>query len=593
MSAFDASELQKLAEIAKIIQKKKKEEEEEDGIDVSHIPTIKEMRRNKNIKKQQLLEYIDLYQQKVIKLIALKNKLLKQHRKKVSDLHNQLFKALGQHETKQSKNQVNTEQKNNDNNTHQYTAKQIENLMLFQTKLLQRIKDQKIIIQQFEAAKQIQIISKNNSKIKRNTSKLIASPLEFLYFIYAPSHCKPFENINKINIEKQLNLIKYCVNHKFNSNAIELTKPFLNAGMIELNNCERAASFHNILLQFISDKWLFECNKNNINQWDEFNISRCLYLPMDQFINLFGYGCYDKTVLCFIYDLMLWIIDIKYNFKAFEADFLQNKNNASVFAMNIIKAVYPNELNINQTWIKYLNNYWTPNKILNQIKRYNENNNGHWTLLFKQKLVKDNDKNDECFFENGVFTKNFGNPNAGLYSILDSINYDLYRDNNGKLVFLMLWPNITRINEKCQCQGMIWYQKSTPMNKKVRGYQQIMVPYPGNTKIEFCGISQSIRKCLLDGSTKGWYAIGATTDWRDKCIPGPIVFGNGVEVKHTEFYVFDIQCAINDYGKNILFLSGDWMMYNIALIVAEMIFDRTYIIKESLNKLYPLTLDLD
>ena len=219
------------------------------------------------------------------------------------------------------------------------TKKQISKMMQFQARLLQRVKEQKEHIEDLERQKESQKAQIDQQTVNLQTLRAeyakhpnpkykvmvsIDSPLEFLYFVYGPSNCKPFPSINKISTEKQAELIRPYLSSTSTLNALDVVKPFVEAGMKELDTYHRASSFYCILFNFVKDNELFHSNDsvNKLTQWNEFHISRSLFLPMEQFMILFGtkrdYA--SSSLFVFIYELSQWIIENEYNFKRFRTD---------------------------------------------------------------------------------------------------------------------------------------------------------------------------------------------------------------------------------------------------------------------------------
>lgn len=87
-----------------------KEEEADivDDVDITTIPPVASLRARENVEVEELLGYIELYQQKkevldakVVKLKEAKKETQKKHRGSVIDLHNRMFKKLIETESEQ------------------------------------------------------------------------------------------------------------------------------------------------------------------------------------------------------------------------------------------------------------------------------------------------------------------------------------------------------------------------------------------------------------------------------------------------------------------------------------------------------------
>jgi len=215
-------------------------------------------------------------------------------------------------------------------------------MMQFQARLLQRVKEQKERIEELERKDQeqrAQLEEQGQSLRKMTTSYLrskedpnpkaggvvqIRSPLEFLFFVYGPSNCRPFESINAISTEQQAELIRSFLSSVTTLNAVDVVKPLIAAGMKELSSYHRASSMYCILFNFVKDNELFHSDHsvNMLTQWNEFHISRSLFLPMEQFMILFAAQreVQSPSLFVFVYELSLWIIENRYDFKRFRSD---------------------------------------------------------------------------------------------------------------------------------------------------------------------------------------------------------------------------------------------------------------------------------
>lgn len=129
---------------------------------------------------------------------------------------------------------------------------------------------------------------------------------------------------------------------------------------------------------------------------------------------------------------------------------------------------------------------------------------GGWTLVFNQNLTTGG------YFANAAdaISKNPGNPNASLYSILDKLS-DFY--SNGRYVLKMEWPEYIKRN--------IWAQTTNPAtDTAIQGYQPISIG--ADHTIPFGGLERNCAiacsSSLADGSTGSinWhFALGAFTNW--------------------------------------------------------------------------------
>lgn len=149
------------------------------------------------------------------------------------------------------------------------------------------------------------------------------------------------------------------------------------------------------------------------------------------------------------------------------------------------------------------------------------------------------------FFGQGEFSKNVGQPDARLYSNLNSL--EGYRSDDGYLYFKLVWPNLCKHSAGCPGGQIsnIWRQTSNPVLKTsggVVGFEAIDSPFRGQG---FYGLEHNPgATSLLDGSSKAtgvtdptwFYAIGSTTLWNNG-IPGPSTGSVNYPVDLVELYV--------------------------------------------------------
>ena len=130
----------------------------------------------------------------------------------------------------------------------------------------------------------------------------------------------------------------------------------------------------------------------------------------------------------------------------------------------------------------------------------------NWTLLFRQTA-------GTYLTKNQWLSHNLNNPDSNNYSRLIQLN-DSYRDEDGKFIFKLVWPEHELPNQN------IWSQTSNPIKKEpIAGYEAIDINYTQNG---WGGLVYSGKNALLDGSVdtnQWWYAIGSTTDFAGG-IPG-------------------------------------------------------------------------
>eukprot|EP01083_Nonionella_stella_P132342 402338_1 len=144
-----------------------------------------------------------------------------------------------------------------------------------------------------------------------------------------------------------------------------------------------------------------------------------------------------------------------------------------------------------------------------------------WILLARQDLTG---KNGGYFASKSEVTKNVDADinTVKLYANL-KINYDEYRDYDGNLFFMIVWPGLSNSGNvaKLFVEGMIWSQTSIPTARQVENYKAIFVPYPGDGKRDFGGIEKSnySTPSMIDGNAGIWnwhYAVGSTNKWGRK-----------------------------------------------------------------------------
>lgn len=452
--------------------------------------------------------------------------------------------------------------------------------------------------------------------------------------------------VKRVPIKTQLHLIERVLlssTPMHYSDPLHFVHPFINAGIIELNSQLHAFSFFSIFSQFTKEMEFYNTSIQSfhLQDWNEFHLSRAIFLPFSKFKQIFTEKKYrnkkhqkqNEPFFQFIYDFYSWILSERYNYKRLESDFTQKCNSKSeAFAEYCICRIYQNSdfrsdynmntdgamnIDIPQNWINFVSD-WIPN---NCWKYLTSASNDQWLLLFRQQFEKKFDKdmniisNIPHFFKKSEYTKNvnkeYNSPvmkmeqQPYLYSNLE-INYNAFRDFNGNIAFMIVWPNFskmeslnTRQRAQATCEGMIWYQKSSPIATNVKGYQAILVPYPGRENdgifggLETSGDTSS-GNCLANGCAGGgwwWYAIGSSHQ-HDGKIPGPFILNKGITVEHVELYVFDIHTAIKNYSQMLVnvhsVITGyNWLLPYIATYIAQYAFDEVCIIKQSLSKLYP------
>eukprot|EP01083_Nonionella_stella_P050690 134738_1 len=216
-----------------------------------------------------------------------------------------------------------------------------------------------------------------------------------------------------------------------------------------------------------------------------------------------------------------------------------------------------------------------------------------WILLARQDLTG---KNGGYFASKSEVTKNVDADinTVKLYANL-KINYDEYRDYDGNLFFMIVWPGLSNSGNvaKLFVEGMIWSQTSIPTARQVENYKAIFVPYPGPGNKDFGGIEKSNKSSpsVIDGNagiSNYHYAVGTTQRWSTG-IPGPIAHGIEYAVSSVELYVFDYKNTVKQYAKSLHEMrqnSNEWTE-QVAFIVAQYAFNDTNLIRQSICKLYP------
>merc|ERR1712061_552405 len=96
-----------------------------------------------------------------------------------------------------------------------------------------------------------------------------------------------------------------------------------------------------------------------------------------------------------------------------------------------------------------------------------------WKLLTRHRV-------SEGMFLPGEVTKNRCDLEAALFADLD-INYDSFRDDDGKLLLKIVWPAFASDTDdpRLEQNHMIWSQGSTPLQSSIKDYEPISIPYPG------------------------------------------------------------------------------------------------------------------
>jgi len=150
-----------------------------------------------------------------------------------------------------------------------------------------------------------------------------------------------------------------------------------------------------------------------------------------------------------------------------------------------------------------------------------------WKLVLRQTIVGQSG----YFFKPGEWNCNSSNPGASNYSIMDTI--DQYRDENGKFMFKMRWPE--------QGWEQVWKQRSNPArgqrSNRVEGYEAVKVQMTDN---HWGGLQPDGRNCLMSGSiykTQWFYAIGSFAPYElngEIGLPGPLATGC---IRQVELYV--------------------------------------------------------
>lgn len=144
---------------------------------------------------------------------------------------------------------------------------------------------------------------------------------------------------------------------------------------------------------------------------------------------------------------------------------------------------------------------------------------GGWTQVFNHKMVPDMNEEKDSLFASAIDTqnKNSHNPNANLYSILNTLkNFET----NDNFTFRITWPSVNESN--------IWQQQSNPnTDVNVQGYVPISII---RDSLEWGGLElgngthvDDNAASYLDGATNiSWwyYAIGTFSMWEVEGIRG-------------------------------------------------------------------------
>ena len=137
-----------------------------------------------------------------------------------------------------------------------------------------------------------------------------------------------------------------------------------------------------------------------------------------------------------------------------------------------------------------------------------------------------------------ALNKNPDNPEADLYSILDSIGR--FRNEDGSFHLKICYPEVTGVNGS-HCNE--WTQSSNPANQtSITNFQAISLAFELNGRLNpWIGLGRSPANytySLIDDNpaiSTWWMAIGATQYYTgDGLIPGP----RGDKVRKVELYVY-------------------------------------------------------
>eukprot|EP01083_Nonionella_stella_P250873 866212_1 len=441
----------------------------------------------------------------------------------------------------------------------------------------------------------------------------IASPLALLYNLHASKCCVPLESLNTILINKQIEIIEEILyrtqSAKHDMNPTKIASIFIENGMSDLSEAQHAFDFYSIYCQYERDVGLIHGAMaiNRIADWNPYQMSRSLIIPITN-LN-FGHQCSTKAFYAFINDFFLFITAQKYSFKQCATDFAECDHNVDKYAVLISNKI--NSTTTHKDVSQFLLQKWIPIQFLAQSQRFFKTQS-IWKLLLRQKILPYASK--PSYFAQNELVKNILAPHANLYANL-KINYEIYKDhrqnNLNKMAFLILWPNIKSADSMVNftknhltSDGMIWYQTSSPIegDQRPQGYQSIFVPYPNSQHGKngcFCGMKLNAHantQSLMDGiynPSWWWYAVGTTTPYKDSYIPGPMIHSSGIHVKHTEFYILDINVALHKYARSLSCLSSVELGNAIFLIIADCVYDYRNIITDSLCLLHPLEDDID
>ena len=161
-----------------------------------------------------------------------------------------------------------------------------------------------------------------------------------------------------------------------------------------------------------------------------------------------------------------------------------------------------------------------------------------WKLLSRQFCAQGG------FFSRGERSLNVEDENSPLYLDL-AIDYDRYRDPQGRLQLKMVWPSLSDFTKDRRLvkDSMTWFQISTPLEASVSGYAAVDIPYPGPRDKAFGGVELSqggaAESCIIDGNAGRWnwhYAVASVVKW-GAGMPGPIANGKEYAVDKTELWV--------------------------------------------------------
>ena len=141
-----------------------------------------------------------------------------------------------------------------------------------------------------------------------------------------------------------------------------------------------------------------------------------------------------------------------------------------------------------------------------------------------------------------VGSKNEGNPEAKLYSILNQL--EDYRTKDGKFKFKLCYPELTWGKNGRNCNE--WYQTSNPYTEPtISGFEEIYLAFGRDTSLNhWGGLGKNIAggpdySTVIDDSpthVNHFSDIGCKTYWPEGQIPGPRFMNDTDDYSYSRKY---------------------------------------------------------